>query len=110
MADMAKVQEVFSDEEFVKDLLVMEKAEEVQTALQKKDINLSLESIAVLKDNLIKKLNGEPVDLELQSPSNEAVLVTIITVVAVSVSAISAATSATVSLATFIDSISQHKW
>jgi len=111
MISEAKIQEVFNDEAFVKNLLGMEKPEEVQTALQEKDIDLSLEAIASMKENLIKKLNGESVDPELQAPSDEAVtLIAIITVVAVVVSAAAATTSATVSVATFVDSITQHKW
>ncbi|NPV91234.1 MAG: Nif11-like leader peptide family natural product precursor [Firmicutes bacterium] len=67
MADQAKIQEVFSDEAFVKNLLVMETPEEVQEALQKKGVDLTVEDIVKIRDLIAKKQNaGELSDEDLE--------------------------------------------
>ncbi|NPV91235.1 MAG: Nif11-like leader peptide family natural product precursor [Firmicutes bacterium] len=55
MADLAKVQEVFGDEAFVKDLLALETPEEVQAELQKKGLDFTVEDIVKAKDAIAKK-------------------------------------------------------
>ncbi|NPV91233.1 MAG: Nif11-like leader peptide family natural product precursor [Firmicutes bacterium] len=67
MADQAKVQEVFSDEVFVKNLLALETPEEVQAALQKKGVDLTVEDIVKIRDLIAKKQNaGELSDEDLE--------------------------------------------
>lgn len=56
MMNEAKVQEVLNDEVFVKNLLAMETPEEVQAALQAKDIDFSVEEIVTIRDTVVQKL------------------------------------------------------
>lgn len=48
----AKIKEVFSDEAFVKTLLEMDNAEDVQKAVSEKGIDLSLEEINTIQSTL----------------------------------------------------------
>ena len=50
-----RVKEVFSDEEFVKELFSKETPEEAQAMLAEKDIEVSVEELVKLRDLLIKK-------------------------------------------------------
>lgn len=50
--DQAKIMEVFSDELFVKKLLEMESDEEMQAALEEKDVDVSVDDIKKVKSFL----------------------------------------------------------
>ena len=52
-----KIQEVFSDEAFLKEIFSKETPEEVQTILAEKDIELSIEDILTLRKIIEKKSN-----------------------------------------------------
>ncbi|MBR0544254.1 MAG: hypothetical protein IIW98_07385, partial [Bacteroidaceae bacterium] len=58
-----RIKEVFSDEEFVKELFSKETPEEAKALLEEKDIDISIEELVKLKDIIIAKLqaveNGE---------------------------------------------------
>ena len=62
-----KLQEVLSDEAFAKELLQMEKPEDVQVALEKKDIDLSLDEISQIGEYMNKVQNGEISQEQVQS-------------------------------------------
>lgn len=48
----AKIKEVFSDEAFVKSLVQMDTAEDVQKAVSEKGIDLSIEEINIIQSSL----------------------------------------------------------
>ena len=52
-----KIQEVFSDESFLKEIFSKDTPEEVQTILAEKDIELSIEDILTLRKIIEKKSN-----------------------------------------------------
>lgn len=52
-----KIQEVFSDEAFLKEIFSKEIPEEVQSILAEKDVELSIEDILKLRKIIEKKLN-----------------------------------------------------
>ena len=54
-----KIQEVFSDEAFAREILQMEDAGDVQKALEEKDIELTLDEIRRAKEHAIKARSGE---------------------------------------------------
>ena len=54
-----KIKKVFSDEEFVTSLFELETPEEVQEALEEKEINLSTEEICQMRDFIIHYQDGE---------------------------------------------------
>ena len=56
---MDKLQEALADEAFVKELLAMERVEDVQTALEEKDIELSLDEINQIGEFIKKAQSGE---------------------------------------------------
>ncbi len=56
--NMDKMREVFSDEEFVKGLFELETPEEVQAALEEKEIELSTGEICQMRDFLIRYQEG----------------------------------------------------
>ena len=62
-----RIKEVFSDEEFVKELFSKETPEEAKALLAEKDIDISIEELVKLKDIIIAKLqaveNGESAEL-----------------------------------------------
>ena len=62
-----RIKEVFSDEEFVKELFSKETPEEAKALLEEKDIDISIEELVKLKDIIIAKLqaveNGESAEL-----------------------------------------------
>ena len=62
-----KLQEVLSDEAFAKELLQMEKPEDVQVALEKKDIDLTLDEIRQIGEYMNKVQNGEISQEQVQS-------------------------------------------
>ena len=51
-----RINEVFSDEAFVKELLSKETPEEVQAMLAEKDIDVTIDEIVKLRELIIKKL------------------------------------------------------
>ena len=56
--NLEKMKEVFSDEEFVKSLFDLETPEQVQDALEEKEIVLSTEEICQMRDLLIRYQEG----------------------------------------------------
>ena len=54
-----KIQEALSDETFAKELFNMEKPEDVQIALEKKGIELTLDEIRQIGEYMLKVQNGE---------------------------------------------------
>lgn len=61
----AKLQELLADEAFAKELLSMEKYEDVQDALEERGVELSLDEIRRLAENVQKAQSGEMDDGEL---------------------------------------------
>ena len=65
--NVERIKEVFSDEEFMKELFSKETPEEAQALLAEKDIDLSVDELVKLKDLVVEKLqaaeNGESVEL-----------------------------------------------
>ena len=60
-----KLEEILADQEFVKKLLGIETAEEVQQALKEKGVELSLEEINEIHRQIIQQLeSGEELDKE----------------------------------------------
>ena len=62
-----RIKEVFSDEEFVKELLSRETPEEAKALLEEKDIDFSVEDLIKLREILVAKMeaaeNGEEAEL-----------------------------------------------
>ncbi len=62
-----RIKEVFSDEEFVKELFSKETPEEAQALLAEKEIDMSIDELVKLKDIVAAKLqaaeNGESTEL-----------------------------------------------
>ena len=54
-----RIKEIFSNEEFVKQLLKQEDSEQVQALLIEKDIDLSIEDICKIQELMIKQIKGE---------------------------------------------------
>ncbi len=65
--DEAKIKEVFSDEQFVKELLELETPEAIQSALAGKDIDVTLEDIVKTRELLSRYNSGDLSDAEIQS-------------------------------------------
>lgn len=59
MMNVEKMREIFSDKEFVKSLLGMENASEVQSALNEKHIELTEEEVLAICDFFSKVKSGE---------------------------------------------------
>ena len=57
--NVEKIKKVLSDEEFVTSLFELETPEEVQEALEEKEITLSTEEIIQVRDFIIHYQNGE---------------------------------------------------
>lgn len=57
--DQEKLKELFSDEEFVKELLAMEEPEQVQNALEDKGISVTTDEIQKVGELLRKVNSGE---------------------------------------------------
>ena len=68
-----RVKEVFSDEEFVKELFSKETPEEAQAMLAEKDIEVSVEELVKLRDLLIKKAQQSEGGVELNDDELEDV-------------------------------------
>lgn len=69
-----KIKELFSDEQFVKELLDLETPEEVQAVLADNDVDFSIEDIIKLKELLIKKEADELSDEELEEVAGGNIL------------------------------------
>ncbi len=90
---ITKLKEAFADQEFAKKILEMETAEEVQSALKGKGVDLSVEEIKAIHNQLVRQLeSGE--DLDKDQLKNVAGGFVITTAMAVG-AAISAAVQAT---------------
>ncbi len=70
-----KIKELFSDEQFVKELFALETPEEVQAVLADNDVEISVEEILKIRELLIKKENGELSDEDLEEVSGGLVQV-----------------------------------
>ena len=68
-----KIEEVFSDEGFVKSLMELETPEEAQKALAEKDIDLSVNEIETISKMPQKKAEGELTDDELEDVAGGAI-------------------------------------
>ena len=62
-----KLQEVLSDEGFARELLAMERPEDVQIALEKKDIELSLDEVRQIGETIQNIQSGEISQEQLES-------------------------------------------
>jgi len=62
----AKIKEVFRDEEYVKELLNLETAEEVQASLKEKGIEMTIDEIMKIKNMLEKSEDEELSDEDLE--------------------------------------------
>ena len=74
-----RIKEVFSDEEFVKELFSKETPEEAQAMLAEKDIDLTVEELIQLRELIIKKAqqtddNEELVDDDLEDVAGGSVI------------------------------------
>ena len=71
-----RIKEVFSDEEFVKELFSKETPEEAQALLAEKEIDMSIDELVKLKDLVAAKLqaaeNGESTELTEEDLSDVA--------------------------------------
>ena len=72
-----KIQEIFSDEAFLKEIFSKEIPEEVQSILAEKDVELSIEDILKLRKIIEKKLNQgvELSDDELEDVTGGVVVI-----------------------------------
>ena len=68
--DQARLKEVLSDEEFVKELLTMGTAEQVQDALEDKGISVTTDEIHQAGDLLRKAASGEIPKETLEAAAN----------------------------------------
>ena len=77
MMNQEKIQEVFSDEAFLKEIFSKEIPEEVQSILAEKDVELSIEDILKLRKIIEKKLNQgvELSDDELEDVTGGVVVI-----------------------------------
>jgi hypothetical protein len=55
MMDKMKIEEIFSDKEFVKELVAMKDNAAVQAALKEKGLDLTEEQIAAIRESMTKK-------------------------------------------------------
>ncbi len=79
MNEKMKVQQVFSDEEFVKSIAAKETLEEVQAALKEKGVDISIEELEKAKTIAMKKTEGDGTlsDQELDSVAGGCLLLAI---------------------------------
>jgi len=83
-----KVQEVFSDEEYVKSLFDLETPEEVQASLEEKGISISVEEVVYIYDCLIKQEAGELTDEDLVAVNGGCAIGTVVGIVVGAVGAV----------------------
>ena len=65
MMDKMKIEEIFSDKEFVKKLVALKDNAAVQAALKAKGLDLTEEKIAAIRELMAKKKSGELSDEQL---------------------------------------------
>lgn len=87
MMNEATIREVFSDENFVKGLFQLETPEQVQQALQQKDITLSVAEIVKVRELLLKRMEtgAELSEEELESVTGGSATVLIATLLFVGI-------------------------
>ena len=68
MMDKMKIEEVFSDKEFVKELVALNDNAAVQAALKAKGLDLTEEKIVAIRESMAKKI-GELSDEQLEQIS-----------------------------------------
>ena len=66
-----RIKEVFSDEEFVKELLSRETPEEAKALLEEKDIDFSVEDLIKLREILVAKLQKSEGSEEVELGEDE---------------------------------------
>ncbi len=99
----ALIKEVFSDEAFVKSLVELESAEEVQAALKEKNLDFSLEDIAEMQTALAKRVNDEIPEDELENVAGGfAISATLI--------AIGSVGAALFSTGSFVHEVTRRRW
>ncbi len=59
MENKEKLQQLMQDEEFLKEILVLETAEEVQQAFKEKDVDISIEDLKKIKELIKKSINED---------------------------------------------------
>ncbi len=59
MENKEKLQQLMQDEEFLKEILVLETAEEVQQAFKEKDVDISIEDLEKIKELIKKSINED---------------------------------------------------
>lgn len=104
-----KIQQVMSDQEFVKELLSLENAEDVQAKFAEKDIALSLDDIKLIKDTIIAKLESGSTELsedDLETVAGGVVAETVAAVAAV----VGCVIAAVAAIPSFIESIKRFRW
>lgn len=68
-----RIKDVFSDKDFVEELLSTHEPEKIQELLESKDIEMGISEIEKFKDAVIKKLENPDVELELSDKDLEDV-------------------------------------
>lgn len=105
-----KIQEVFSDKEFVEKLLAMETAEEVQAAVKEKGLELTLEEIEATKKSIINSLekndSDEVSDDQLEQVAGGFAITTALAIAGV----ITGAASGGAALGTAINRWTRGRW
>ncbi len=101
------LKEVFSDEAYVKTLLELDTAEEVQASLKEKGVELSVEDITEAKNVLIQKANGELSDEDLDGVAGGSLTLAAGFAIAI---IISAATGGTVAVGNSVHSWTGGRW
>ncbi len=104
--DEKKVQDVFSDEEFVTSLLKLDTAEEVQAAVKGKGLDLSIEEIGQIKAQLASG-NGELTADDLDSVAGGLVITASVLAV---IGCIATVAGATATVGGFINTITRARW
>ena len=79
--DEAKLREVLSDEEYVKELLAMESEQQVQLSLEERGIELSLDQIRQIGEFVRKVQNGEVSQEQLEHMAGGSFLAFALTVI-----------------------------
>ena len=102
VVDEQKIKEVFSDEAFVKSLLNMECAEEVQTAIAEKGIELTVADIEMLR-GLLAHTGEEISEEELENVAGGFVIPAIVIT-------IGSCCGALFSVGAFVNNVTERRW
>lgn len=97
------IKDIFSDEDFVKSLLEYESAEEVQSALKDKGLELSVDEILALQKNLAAQANDELPEDELENVTGGFVISS-------TVIAIGSVCGALISGGSFVNTVTRRRW